>query len=154
MQGYNKGGMEGFASGVGKGIIGVVLQPSSGVLDMMSSAAEGASNAYSGVKETMQTVLLSKGSHLRQRLPRAIGASRVVRPYAHAAATGQQVLRLAQWGTAFYGSELWYAHTKFSRSDRYDYHLDVSALNTLVLTNKRIMLVQVRFDSPRLPCSV
>ena len=93
VQGYNKGGMEGFASGVGKGIIGVVLQPSSGVLDMMSSAAEGASNAYSGVKETMQTVLLSKGSHLRQRLPRAIGASGIVRPYLHWAATGQQVRR-------------------------------------------------------------
>jgi hypothetical protein len=60
------------------------------------------------------------------------------------------VLRLAQWGTAFYGSELWYVHTKFSRSDRYDYHLDISALNTLVLTNKRIMLVQVR--CPAVPC--
>jgi hypothetical protein len=58
-------------------------------------------------------------------------------------ARAAQVLRLAQWGKAFYGSELWYAHTKFSRSDRYDYHVDVSALNTLVLTNKRIMLVQV-----------
>ena len=45
IEGAQKSGVEGFVAGMGKGLLGVVTQPTSGVLDLVSIAAEGASNA-------------------------------------------------------------------------------------------------------------
>ena len=57
------------------------------VLDLVSIAAEGASNAYSNVR----TVVLSDRNCSRQRLQLAITGDGMLRPYDHHTAVGQQV---------------------------------------------------------------
>lgn len=84
-------GVEGFATGIGKGILGVMTQPASGVLDLVSKAAEGASNAYSNVKDTVKTVVLSDRTRSRKRLQLAMFGDGMLRPYDHHSAVGQQV---------------------------------------------------------------
>jgi vacuolar protein sorting-associated protein 13A/C len=48
-EGAVRGGVAGFATGVSKGFLGAVTQPTSGVLDALSKAAEAASAAYTKV---------------------------------------------------------------------------------------------------------
>lgn len=88
LEGARTSGMEGFVQGVGKGIIGVAAQPVSGVLDLLSKTTEGAN----AMKTKIAAVITSEGVALRHRLPRVIGADKVLRPYDEFKAQGQVFL--------------------------------------------------------------
>lgn len=56
-------------------------------------------------------------------------------------------MRLAQWGTYLgNGLDIWQTKGKFSRTDRYEAHLDLDKLHMTILTNKRIMMLQKSSD--------
>lgn len=77
-QGASKSGMKGFFRGFGKGIVGVVTQPVSGAIDMVSRTAEGALGTVKDIKETLGAVPAVPG---RRRLPRVIKGDGVVGQY-------------------------------------------------------------------------
>ena len=85
VEGAMASGVEGFVSGVGKGLIGAAAQPMSGVLDLVSKTTDGV-NATRG---KLAAALTSKKVAKRKRLPRAIRGDGVLRLYDEYAAKGQ-----------------------------------------------------------------
>ena len=77
--------MEGFLQGVGKGLIGVGIQPLSGVLDLLSKTTEGAN----AMRMKLAAAITFEQQLLRRRLPRVIGGDNVLRPYDEYKARGQ-----------------------------------------------------------------
>lgn len=77
--------MEGFLQGVGKGVIGVGIQPLSGVLDLLSKTTEGAN----AMRMKLAAAITFEQQLLRRRLPRVIGGDNVLRPYDEYKARGQ-----------------------------------------------------------------
>lgn len=89
LEGAKSSGVEGFVSGFGKGIIGAAAQPVSGVLDLLSKTTEGAN----AMRMKIAAAITSDEQLLRRRLPRAVGADSLLRPYNEYGAQGQvQVL--------------------------------------------------------------
>lgn len=89
LEGAKSSGVEGFVSGFGKGIIGAAAQPVSGVLDLLSKTTEGAN----AMRMKIAAAITSDEQLLRRRLPRAVGADSLLRPYNEYRAQGQvQVL--------------------------------------------------------------
>ena len=85
LEGAKSSGVEGFVSGFGKGIIGAAAQPVSGVLDLLSKTTEGAN----AMRMKIAAAITSDEQLLRRRLPRALGADSLLRPYNEYRAQGQ-----------------------------------------------------------------
>lgn len=85
LEGAKSSGVEGFVSGFGKGIIGAAAQPVSGVLDLLSKTTEGAN----AMRMKIAAAITSDEQLLRRRLPRAVGADSLLRPYNEYRAQGQ-----------------------------------------------------------------
>lgn len=85
LEGAKATGVEGFVSGVGKGLIGVAAQPVSGVLDLFAKTTEGAN----AVKNKISSAIMAEEQISRRRLPRVIGGDNLLRPYDEHKATGQ-----------------------------------------------------------------
>ncbi len=64
--------------GVGRGLLGVAVQPMSGALDFMSSAFEGIDVTSGALRARLGTRAIARA---RQRLPRAIGGDRRLLPF-------------------------------------------------------------------------
>ena len=85
VEGAREYGVEGFVSGVGKGLIGAAAQPVSGVLDLVSKTTDGVNATRLKVSAAMS----AKTALKRHRLPRAIGGDNIMKPYDDYAARGQ-----------------------------------------------------------------
>lgn len=83
IQGASSGGVLGFFSGIGKGLVGAPIKPVSGVFEAVSQAAEG-------IRKT--TKYFDSEEKRRARLPRAIGVDDTLRPFNAEHAIGQMYL--------------------------------------------------------------
>ncbi len=83
MEGAKKEGVEGFFKGLGKGLIGTVARPISGVVDFASSSFEGIRRATSTSKEVHPI-----------RPPRFISAGGIIRPYDRHEAEGNVLFKV------------------------------------------------------------
>lgn len=138
LEGARSSGMEGFVQGVGKGIIGVAAQPVSGVLDLLSKTTEGAN----AMKTKIAAVITSEAVLLRRRLPRVIGGDNILRPYDEYKAQGQILLQLAEHSSIFGPMDIFKMRGKFAMSDAYEDHYDLPKGRTLIVTHRRVILLQ------------
>ncbi|XP_020520361.1 uncharacterized protein LOC18430003 [Amborella trichopoda] len=157
LEGAKSSGVEGFVQGVGKGIIGAAAQPVSGVLDLLSKTTEGAN----AVRMKIASAITSDEQLLRRRLPRVIGADNVLHPYDEYKAQGQVLLQLAESGM-FGQVDLFKVRGKFALSDAYEDHFILPKGKILVITHRRVILLQQptnilaqkKFNPVRDPCLV
>ncbi|XP_031738035.1 uncharacterized protein LOC101213129 isoform X1 [Cucumis sativus] len=158
LEGAKTSGVEGFVQGVGKGIIGAAAQPVSGVLDLLSKTTEGAN----AVRMKIASAITSDEQLLRRRLPRVIGGDNLLRPYDNYKAQGQVILQLAESGSFFGQVDLFKVRGKFALSDAYEDHFLLPKGKILVVTHRRVMLMQQpstiiaqrKFSPAKDPCSV
>ncbi|KAI5061209.1 hypothetical protein GOP47_0023714 [Adiantum capillus-veneris] len=158
LEGARSSGVEGFVQGVGKGILGVAAQPVSGVLDLLSKTTEGAN----AVKTKIAAVITSEGVLMRRRLPRVIGADKILRPYDEFKAQGQILLQLAEGSSMFGPMDIFKVRGKFAMTDAYEDHYNLPKGRTLIITHCRVILlqhptsiiVQKKPDLMKDPCSV
>ncbi|XP_059444630.1 uncharacterized protein LOC132176414 [Corylus avellana] len=158
LEGAKTSGVEGFVQGVGKGIIGAAAQPVSGVLDLLSKTTEGAN----AMRMKIAAAITSDEQLLRRRLPRVIGGDNLLRPYDEYKAQGQVILQLAESGSFFGQVDLFKVRGKFALSDAYEDHFLLPKGKILVVTHRRVMLLQQpsnviaqrKFSPARDPCSV
>lgn len=78
-------GLLGLAHGLGRAVLGFVVQPVSGALDFVSLTVDGIGASCSRCLD----VLHNKTSFQRIRNPRAIHADNILRPYCEREAIGQ-----------------------------------------------------------------
>ncbi|KAK6913633.1 hypothetical protein RJ641_020954 [Dillenia turbinata] len=146
LEGAKSSGVEGFVQGVGKGIIGVAAQPVSGVLDLLSKTTEGAN----AMRLKLASAITSEEQLLCRRLPRVIGGENLLWPYDEYKAQGQVILQLAECGSFFGQVDLFKECGKFALSDAYEDHFLLLKGKILVVTHRRVILLQ---DLPRAPPS-
>lgn len=152
LEGAKSSGVEGFVQGVGKGLIGAAAQPVSGVLDLLSKTTEGAN----AVRMKIASAITSEEQLLRKRLPRVIGGDNLLRPYDDYKAQGQVILQLAE-SVSFLGQvDLFKVRGKFALSDAYEDHFLLPKGKILVVTHRRVILMQqtAKFTPARDPCAV
>jgi len=75
-------GVEGFFSGLGKGLIGAVVKPAVGVFDLYSRTTEG-------IQNTPQSLIT--GNIVKRRPPRYIPPNRTLIPYSKYESEGQDI---------------------------------------------------------------
>lgn len=156
LEGAKTSGVEGFVQGVGKGIIGAAAQPVSGVLDLLSKTTEGAN----AVRMKIASAITSEEQLLRKRLPRVISADNLLRPYDEYKAQGQVILQLAESGSFFGQVDLFKVRGKFALTDSYEDHFLLPKGKILMVTHRRVMLLQQtwisqrKFSPARDPCSI
>ncbi|PKI62678.1 hypothetical protein CRG98_016949 [Punica granatum] len=153
LEGAKSSGVEGFVSGVGKGIIGAAAQPVSGVLDLLSKTTEGAN----AMRMKILAAITSEDQLLRRRLPRVIGGDNLLRPYDEYKAEGQVILQLAECGSFFGQVDLFKVRGKFALSDAFEDHFILPKGKIVVITHRRQasnIMAQKRFNPARDPCSV
>ncbi|XP_010524589.1 PREDICTED: uncharacterized protein LOC104802610 [Tarenaya hassleriana] len=138
LEGAKSSGVEGFVSGVGKGIIGAAAQPVSGVLDFLSKTTEGAN----AMRMKIAAAITSDEQLLRRRLPRVIGADSLLRPYNEYRAQGQVILQLAESGSFLGQVDLFKVRGKFALSDAYENHFMLPKGKFLMITHRRVILLQ------------
>lgn len=138
LEGAKSSGVEGFVSGFGKGIIGAAAQPVSGVLDLLSKTTEGAN----AMRMKIAAAITSDEQLLRRRLPRAVGADSLLRPYNDYRAQGQVILQLAESGSFLGQVDLFKVRGKFALTDAYESHFILPKGKVLMITHRRVILLQ------------
>ncbi|KAF7828516.1 Vacuolar protein sorting-associated protein 13C [Senna tora] len=131
-------GLLGLAHGLGRAFLGFIVQPVSGALDFFSLTVDGIGASCSKCFE----VFHSKTTVQRIRNPRAIHADGVLREYCEREAIGQMVLYLGEASRHFGCTEIFKEPSKFALSDYYEEHFNVPYQRIVLVTNKRIMLLQ------------
>lgn len=131
-------GLLGFAHGLGRAVVGFVAQPVSGALDFFSLTVDGIGASCSRCIE----ILSNKTTFHRIRNPRAIHADNILRDYSEREAQGQVILHLAEESRHFGCTELFKEPSKFALSDYYENHFMVPYSRIVLVTNKRVMLLQ------------
>ncbi|XP_022649179.1 vacuolar protein sorting-associated protein 13-like isoform X3 [Varroa destructor] len=120
LEGAREDGVTGFMKGMGKGIIGVVARPASGVVDF-------ASGTFASVKRATELEDVA----VPVRPPRLIRSGGVVSAYNRMEAEGHQLLQEVENG-------------KYATSDAYITHLRVCSdgQSFVILTNQRVLFVE------------
>ncbi|CAI0538916.1 unnamed protein product [Linum tenue] len=131
-------GVLGLAHGLGRAFLGFFVQPVSGALDFFSLTVDGIGASCSKCLE----VLNNKTIHQRVRNPRAMHADFMLREYNEKEAVGQMVLYLAEASRQFGCTEIFKEPSKFALSDYYEDHFIVPYQRIVMVTNKRVMLLQ------------
>ncbi|XP_042203320.1 vacuolar protein sorting-associated protein 13-like isoform X2 [Homarus americanus] len=118
IDGAKEEGFEGFFKGVGKGMVGLVTRPASGVIDFASGSFDAVMRAADATEEIE-----------RRRPARFIDADGVVGPYVNSFALGAKMLLELEKG-------------RYAKTDLYVAHAHLTASKSiLIATNKRIMQV-------------
>ncbi|KAF8032759.1 hypothetical protein BT93_D1608 [Corymbia citriodora subsp. variegata] len=145
-------GLLGLAHGVGRAFLGIVVQPVSGALDFFSMTVDGIGASCSKCLE----VLNSKTSFHRIRNPRAIRTDGILRNYCEREALGQMILYLAEASRRFGCTEIFKEPSKFAWSDYYEEHFVVPYQRIVLVTNKRVMLLQCQDlnNMDKRPCKI
>ncbi|KAA8522113.1 hypothetical protein F0562_012573 [Nyssa sinensis] len=138
MESARQNGLIGLAHGLGRAFLGFVVQPVSGALDFFSLTVDGIGASCSRCLE----VFNNKTTFQRIRNPRAIRADNVLREYDEREAVGQMILYLAEASRHFGCTEIFKEPSKFAWSDYYEDHFAVPYQRIVLVTNKRVMLLQ------------
>lgn len=131
-------GLLGLAHGLGRAFLGFIVQPVSGALDFFSLTVDGIGASCSKCLE----VFNSRTAVHRIRNPRAIHADGILREYYEREAVGQMVLYLGEASRQFGCTEIFKEPSKFALSDYYEEHFTVPHQRIVLVTNKRVMLLQ------------
>ncbi|KAK8691038.1 hypothetical protein V6N13_074559 [Hibiscus sabdariffa] len=131
-------GLLGLAQGIGRAFLGFLVQPVSGALDFFSLTVDGISAGCSKCLE----ILNNKRTFQRIRNPRAVRADGILREYSEKEATAQMVLYMAEASQNFGCTEIFTEPSKFALSDYYEEHFIVPNQKVVLVTNKRVMLLQ------------
>ncbi|XP_031385571.1 uncharacterized protein LOC116199374 isoform X2 [Punica granatum] len=131
-------GLLGLAHGVGRAFLGFVVQPVSGALDFFSMTVDGIGASCTKCLE----VFNNKTDFQRIRNPRAIRADGILRDYNEREALGQMILYLAEASRHFGCTEIFKEPSKFAWSDYYEEHFLVPYKRVVLVSNKRVMLLQ------------
>ncbi|XP_076943882.1 uncharacterized protein LOC143614277 [Bidens hawaiensis] len=131
-------GLIGLAHGLGRACLGFVVQPVSGALDFFSLTVDGIGASFSRCLE----VINNKTIIQRIRNPRAIRADNVLREYSETEAVGQMILYLAEASRRFGCTDIFKEPSKFAWSDLYEDHFIVPYHRIVLVTSKRVMLLQ------------
>ncbi|KAI3710546.1 hypothetical protein L2E82_40329 [Cichorium intybus] len=131
-------GILGLAHGLGRAFLGFVVQPVSGALDFFSLTVDGIGASFSRCLE----VINNKTIIQRIRNPRAIRADNVLREYSEREAVGQMILYLAEASRRFGCTDIFKEPSKFAWSDLYEDHFLVPYHRIVLVTSKRVMLLQ------------
>lgn len=131
-------GLLGLAHGLGRAFLGFIVQPVSGALDFFSLTVDGIGASCSKCLE----VFNSRTTFNRIRNPRAIRADGILREYCEREAIGQMVLYLGEASRQFGCTEIFKEPSKFALSDYYEEHFIVPHQRIVLVTNKRVMLLQ------------
>lgn len=131
-------GILGLAHGLGRAFLGFIVQPVSGALDFFSLTVDGIGASCSRCLE----VFNNKTIFQRIRNPRAIRSDCVLREYCEREAIGQMILYLAEASRHFGCTEIFKEPSKFAWSDYYEDHFAVPYQRIVLVTNKRVMLLQ------------
>ncbi|XP_024994007.1 uncharacterized protein LOC112527539 isoform X2 [Cynara cardunculus var. scolymus] len=131
-------GLLGLAHGLGRAFLGFVVQPVSGALDFFSLTVDGIGASCSRCLE----VINNKTIIHRIRNPRAIRADNVLREYCEREAVGQMMLYLAEASRRFGCTDIFKEPSKFAWSDLYEDHFIVPYHRIVLVTSKRVMLLQ------------
>ncbi|XP_019086561.1 PREDICTED: uncharacterized protein LOC104718635 [Camelina sativa] len=131
-------GILGFAHGVGRAFLGFIVQPVSGALDFFSLTVDGIGASCTRCLE----VLSNRTALERIRNPRAVHADGILREYDEKEAIGQMLLHLAEASRHFGCTEIFREPSKFALSDCYEEHFLVPYKRIVMVTNKRVVLLQ------------
>ncbi|ERN15489.1 uncharacterized protein LOC18443778 [Amborella trichopoda] len=131
-------GVLGLVQGFGRAFLGFIAQPVSGALDFFSLTVDGIGASCTRCLEAFNNRVTPQ----RIRNPRAIRARGVLEEYCERAAVGQMVLHLAEASHRFGCTEIFKEPSKYAWSDFYEDHFVVPQQRILLVTNKRIMLLQ------------
>lgn len=138
MESARQNGLLGLANGLGRAFLGFVVQPMSGALDFFSLTVDGIGASCSKCLEMLNNKTISQ----RIRNPRAIRADGILREYCEKEAVGQMVLYLAEASRHLGCTEIFKEPSKFAWSDYYEEHFVVPYQRIVLVTNKRVMLLQ------------
>lgn len=138
VQSARENGLLGLAHGLGRALLGFIVQPVSGALDFFSLTVDGIGASCSRCLE----VFTNKANLQRIRNPRAIHADGILREYSELEAAGQMILYLAEASRQFGCTEIFKEPSKFAWSDYYEAHFIVLQQRIVLVTNKRVMLLQ------------
>ncbi|KAK7309084.1 hypothetical protein RJT34_05549 [Clitoria ternatea] len=131
-------GLLGLARGLGRAFLGFIVQPMSGAFDFFSLTVDGIGASCSKCLE----VLNSKATFHRIRNPRAVHSDGILREYCEREAIGQMVLFLGEASRQFGCTEIFKEPSKFALSDNYEEHFTVPHQRIVLVTNKRVILLQ------------
>lgn len=131
-------GLLGLAHGLGRAFLGFIVQPMSGALDFVSLTVDGIGASCSRCLDGLQ----NKTAFQRIRNPRAMHADNILRQYCEREAMGQMILFLAEASRRFGCTEIFKEPSKFAWSDQYEDHFLVPYQRIVLVTNKRVMLLQ------------
>ncbi|KAK6935059.1 Pleckstrin homology domain [Dillenia turbinata] len=131
-------GLLGLAHGLGQAALGFVVQPLSGALDFLSLTVDGIGASCARCLE----VFNHKIDFDRIKNPRAIHADGILREYDEREACGQMILYLAEASLRLGCAEIFKEPSKFALSDYYEDHFIVPYQRIVLVTNKRVMLLQ------------
>ncbi|ONK73416.1 uncharacterized protein A4U43_C04F31270 [Asparagus officinalis] len=131
-------GVLGLAHGLGRAFLGFVVQPLSGALDFVSLTVDGIGASCSRCIEILSNKTLAQ----RIRNPRAFHANGVLKEYCEEEAVGQMVLFLAEASRHLGCTDLFKEPSKYAWSDYYEDHFIVAYHRVVLVTNKRVMLLQ------------
>ncbi|XP_028077973.1 LOW QUALITY PROTEIN: uncharacterized protein LOC114279888 [Camellia sinensis] len=138
MESARQNGLIGLAHGLGRAFLGIIVQPVSGALDFFSLTVDGIGASCSRCIE----VLNNKATLERIRNPRAIHSDNILREYCEREALGQMILCLAEASRHFGCTEIFKEPSKFAWTDYYEDHFIVPYQRIVLVTNKRVMLLQ------------
>ncbi|XP_062073801.1 uncharacterized protein LOC133778015 isoform X2 [Humulus lupulus] len=152
MENARQNGLLGLAHGLGQAFIGFFAQPVSGALDFFSLTVDGIGASCSKCLEALN----SKTTFERVRNPRAIHSDNILREYCEKEALGQMVLYLAEASRHFGCTEIFKEPSKFAWSDYYEEHFVVPHKKIVLVTNKRVMLLQCQAPDKmdKKPCKI
>ncbi|KAM6557396.1 hypothetical protein CsatB_004415 [Cannabis sativa] len=152
MESARENGILGLAHGLGQAFIGFFTQPVSGALDFFSLTVDGIGASCSKCLEALN----SKTTFDRVRNPRAIHSDNILREYCEKEALGQMVLYLAEASRHFGCTEIFKEPSKFALSDYYEEHFVVPHKKIVLVTNKRVMLLQCQAPDKmdKKPCKI
>ncbi|PON47154.1 Vacuolar protein sorting-associated protein, partial [Parasponia andersonii] len=145
-------GLLGLAHGLGQAFVGFFAQPVSGALDFFSLTVDGIGASCSRCLEALN----SKTTFERVRNPRAVHSDCILREYCEREALGQMVLYLAEASRHFGCTEIFKEPSKFAWSDYYEEHFVVPHQKIVLVTNKRVMLLQCQASDKldKKPCKI
>ncbi|MQL75897.1 hypothetical protein Taro_008256 [Colocasia esculenta] len=130
-------GVLGLPHGVGRAIIGFIVQPVSGALDFVSLTVDGIGASCARCLE----LLSNKSAPQRIRNPRVVHANGLLKEYSEREATGQMILYLAEASRHLGCTNLFKEPSKYAWSDCYEDYFILPNQRILLITNKRVMLL-------------
>ncbi|KAK1286591.1 hypothetical protein QJS10_CPB20g01337 [Acorus calamus] len=145
-------GILGLAHGLGRAFIGFVVQPVSGALDFVSLTVDGIGASFT----RCLGILNNKTPFQRIRNPRAIHANGLLKEYCEREAMGQMILYLAEASRCFGCTDIFKEPSKYAWSDYYEYHFNLPNQRILLITDKRVMLLQCLYPDKmdKKPCKI